>query len=333
MSLSIGWPQRLVAVVTGAALWIGAGAAEGARAEDPSCTALPATEDTPPATGPAPGTRFVDVVFDEVTVVSGLCYGEAANTRDERQTLRLDLYLPTGDPADGRPAVLFAHGGGFREGARDEARHRPYLLGLAQRGYVVGSIDYRLRPPGSPGSIGGPQRLVNSLVGDDPGIADAQHDMQAAVRWVRAHAAGLRVNPALVIVSGSSAGAVTAWQVGVNAEDPGDSGTPDQPSSVAAVVALWGAPDPDHIEAGAAPVIDVHGTHDRIVPAPLATAACGVAMARGNVCEQVVIAGADHVVWEELDAIFEEATGFLCRTVLDACEAPAPAAPIRPLQR
>lgn len=274
--------------------------------------------------------RFVEPVFKDVDVTRDLLYGQAVNNRDELQQLRLDLYTPVGDSSTDRPAIVFAHGGGFATGARDEAKLLPYLVGLARRGYVVASITYRIRPPGTPNGERGPQVLQDWATAKQSAVVrDAQHDMQAAVRWARANAAELRIDPNTIIVSGSSAGAVTAWSTGVNAEEPGASGNPEQSSKVAAVVSLWGAMSPHEMETGAPPVLDVHGLNDTVVNAPTATAGCGRMISLGNRCEQMLLPAGEHVNWEYLDAIFPEVTGFLCRTVLGSCSAAAPVTPVR----
>jgi predicted esterase len=279
--------------------------------------------------------RFVEPVFKDVDVTRDVPYGQAVNNRGELQELRLDLYTPVGDSATDRPAIVFAHGGGFATGARDDAKLLPYLVGLARRGYVVASITYRIRPTGSPNAERGPQVLQDWAAAKQSAVVrDAQHDMQAAVRWTRANASDLDIDPGTIIVSGSSAGAVTAWSTGVNADDPGTSGNPEQSSKVAAVVSLWGAMSPHEMEEGAPPVLDVHGLNDTVVNAPTATAGCGRMISLGNRCEQMLLPTGEHVNWEYLDAIFPEITGFLCRTVLASCTAAAPASPFRvgPLQ-
>jgi poly(3-hydroxybutyrate) depolymerase len=75
---------------------------------------------------------------------------------------------------------------------------------------VTTSIDYRLRS----GNLG-------------QAITDAQHDAQAAVRWLRRHADQYRIDPERIAIGGTSAGAITALYVGNHAEDPGTSGNPE----------------------------------------------------------------------------------------------------------
>lgn len=72
-------------------------------------------------------------------------------------TLKLDRYVPASrleGATTPSPLVLFAFGGGFRGGKRDNADYAPYFRLLAQAGYVVVSTDYRtgLKDIGKAGS-------------------------------------------------------------------------------------------------------------------------------------------------------------------------------------
>lgn len=106
-------------------------------------------------------------------------YGTANGKR-----LLLDAYLPPSSPDRSRPAVVMIHGGGWRVG--DKGSWAPEAERLAGRGWVAFSVDYRLDEP-SP----------------FPGEVD---DVQAAVRWVRAHAGEYGVDPARIGALGESAG-------------------------------------------------------------------------------------------------------------------------------
>ena len=57
--------------------------------------------------------------------------------------LLLDLYRPVRAPKP-RPVVIFIHGGGFRSGSREDPQAVRIARGLASRGIVAASIDYRL---------------------------------------------------------------------------------------------------------------------------------------------------------------------------------------------
>lgn len=66
-----------------------------------------------------------------------IAYGDSA---DER----LDLYLPPGGPAAGRPTIVWIHGGGFVGGDRKDVAS--YLKILAGKGYPAVAIGYSLAP-------------------------------------------------------------------------------------------------------------------------------------------------------------------------------------------
>lgn len=269
----------------------------------------------------AEGDRYLDPIFTDVTVGPDAVYGAAVNVSGALQDLVLNVYEPSGDTAPARAALVFAHGGGFTGGSRNDARIVSLVKGWARRGFVVMNIDYRLRPGKFIGEL-----VVEGVAGMSPTISDAQHDMQAAVRWTRARAAELRIDPDHIIASGESAGAITAWQTGIDADDPGTSGTPDQPSSVSAVLSLWGAAMPPHIEAGAAPVLDMHGQMDTTVPEPLATQACVLMLAWGNVCERVLWPTERHTSFHREAEILETTSNFACRYAIVGCIAVAPTA-------
>ncbi|MBS3915908.1 MAG: T9SS type A sorting domain-containing protein [Bacteroidetes bacterium] len=68
------------------------------------------------------------------------------------ENLKLDLYQPTSNASTSRPLVIFMHTGsylpryinGTPTGARDDSATVEYCTQIAQRGYVVASISYRL---------------------------------------------------------------------------------------------------------------------------------------------------------------------------------------------
>ena len=101
--------------------------------------------------------------------------------RGER-SLRADVYWPAGDGPF--PAVLLVHGGSWQRG--DKRRMARIAERLAQRGYVGVSIDYRLAPE---------HRFPAQLF-----------DCQAALRWMRANAEGLKLDAERIAGFGYSAG-------------------------------------------------------------------------------------------------------------------------------
>ena len=53
------------------------------------------------------------------------------------------------------------------------------------------------------------------------------------MRFLRKNATTYKIDPDRIAIGGSSAGAITALQVGANSEDPGTSGNPGFSSAVA----------------------------------------------------------------------------------------------------
>ena len=225
------------------------------------------------APAPAPPGRYLEEVFSAVSVASGLQYGEAPDEAGVPERLLLDLYQPEGDEQARRPAIVWVHGGGFSAGSR--AGEADNAASFAKRGYVTVSISYRLR---------------SSAIGQ--AITDAQHDAQAAVRWLRRNADELRVDPDRIAIGGTSAGAITALMVGNHVEDPGTSGNPGFRSDVQAAVSISGFGG--HYSPGDAPAILFHGTADNVLPYSLAVGTCDEIRRVGNVCELHTYEGAGH---------------------------------------
>src|SRR5215831_2971115 len=96
-----------------------------------------------------------------------------------------DLYLPAG--AGPYPALVAVHGGGWQAGARNAFQYwGPYL---AERGYVLLAISYRLAKKG--------QKMFPQAV----------NDVLAAVQFVRGSAGQIKVDPERIGLFGASAGA------------------------------------------------------------------------------------------------------------------------------
>lgn len=281
-----------------------------------ACLALAPLAGPPPALA---ATRYLDPVFASVSVGPDVVYGSALNVGGVVQDLLLNVYEPAGDLAPSRIALVFAHGGGFTGGSRKDARIVDLVTGWAQRGFVVVNIDYRVRPGKFIGEL-----VAEGLVGMSPTMTDAQHDMQAAVRWTRANASTLRIDPDHIVAGGESAGAITAWQTGINADDPGGSGNPGYPSNVSAVLSLWGAAMPPHIGPGSAPVIDLHGQMDTTVPEGFAAQACALMIAWGNGCERVLWPTERHTSFHRAEEIRERTSSFACRHAIPGCAAETP---------
>jgi dienelactone hydrolase len=237
----------------------------------------------------AAGTRYLDEVFTDLKVTSDLQYGQAVGHTGEMEKLLLDVIEPAGDKAPIRPAVVWVHGGYFVEGSKTVPWYKEAREQFARAGYVTFSINYRLDPNLPYGA--GP--AITELRVDEYVAAtfNAQHDAQAAVRWVRANAAKYRVDPEKIAIAGHSAGGITAHMVNFNDHDPGSSGNPGYSSRVAAAISSAGGSLPvkmvrvDPLEP---PLLITHGLADDVVPYPAEVPTCALTLAMGNVCEQVL---------------------------------------------
>ena len=220
--------------------------------------------------------------------------------------LNMYIYYPEGhQPAGKRPAIVFFFGGGWRGGTpRQFARQSEYF---ASRGMVAMAADYR----------------VSSRHGVK--IAQCVEDAKSAIRWVRANAARLGVDPDRIAAGGGSAGghlaAATGTLPGLEAagEDTSISSRPNamvlfNPATLMApakegpqYLPLHHAQrreragaEPEelspchHVRKGAPPAIIFHGKADTTVPYNTAELFARKMKEMGNRCELVGYEGAKH---------------------------------------
>lgn len=141
-----------------------------------------------------------------------------------RRALQLDVYRPALANGEERPALVLVHGGGWRSGYRENLT--PLAQALAQRGYVVANISYRLAPEAQ--------------------FPAAIHDVKAAIRWLRENSARYGADPERVAVGGTSAGGQIASLVGVTNGDASfdpQAETSEISSEVQAIVNIDGLSD------------------------------------------------------------------------------------------
>lgn len=149
---------------------------------------------------------------------TNIVYGTGGGT-----PLELDLYSPnfTTGPV---PGIIFIHGGGWRSGKRQD--YKFYTTRFATHGYVVATVTYRLKEAGY--------------------FPNCVEDVKCAVRWMRANAEKLHVDPNRIAVIGGSAGGHLSMMAGYSADVPeleGNGGNPGVSSAVQAVIDLYGPVD------------------------------------------------------------------------------------------
>lgn len=254
-----------------------------------------------------------------------------------RGILTLDLYVPTRSPAGPavpslKPAMVLMHGGSYVNGASYSDNMPHSASWYASRGWVTLSINYRVRgqaglvPPGYPHGMGYTPRFAHHTVNGTslkygwlPSfdmIYPAVRDAKAAVRWVRANAASLGVDPEVIVAYGSSAGGCSAITLGANNEvdykadlqdqiDPTLPSThPNVSSNVAAVVSHWGAmhgieameqhDNKSRVTNRFAPTVAFHGQSDYAVSPREEQELCTRLAAVGVPCEYHPLIGYGH---------------------------------------
>lgn len=181
--------------------------------------------------------------------------------------LLLDRYDTTIVQEECRPCMIFLFGGGFKQGTRDHEIYISYLERLAREGIVAVSIDYRLGlklyPP-----TGGKVSMVKALAN---AVTVAVEDLYGATNYIIANAEAWHINPELIMISGSSAGAITVLQaewLRCNGEEiakalPEGFRYAGVVSCAGAIFSTSGKPKFKH---KAAPMLLFHGTSDSNVP-------------------------------------------------------------------
>ena len=221
--------------------------------------------------------------------------------------LRLWLSAPS-DALEPSPGVVFVHSGGWFQGSPEE--YTRHCHELASMGFVTATIEYRLHPEGT--------------------VYDALADTKCAVRWMRAHAVEIGLDPDRLVIAGGSAGgqlaAMTALTPGRFEGSGGNAGV----SSAVSGVVMWypmidlrrcegilrtkiaeivgEGPDElaqlspaSQVRAGAPPMLTITGDSDSLTPLAMIRDFHETLEAAGVSSSLVVIAGREHA--------FDQGTG------------------------
>lgn len=185
-----------------------------------------------------------------------------------------DLFMDVYDPAEGsvreaygieKPTVIFMFGGGFIHGTRDDADYHKWFRMMTENGYRVISIDYRLGLKGSD-KVGVAQ--VNVL---DKAIHLAVEDLFSATNFILDNADQFGVNPSNIVISGSSAGAISVMQAEYEIANetqwasvlPAGFNYAGVMSFSGAILSREGKVD---FKKSPCPTLMLHGTSDELVP-------------------------------------------------------------------
>lgn len=191
-------------------------------------------------------------------------------TQQGQVALSLDFYSGGQMCDKPRPTAIFIHGGGFRGGNRDHATKRGIAQAFTQSGINLASISYRLNAD-KPVLESDYLRLFEMTVATNPkekypgqirNAFAAFEDTSKAINYIIANADRDCVDAQKIFLIGTSAGAVTALNVGYNLSKWGI----EQPN-FAGVISLWGGGMPaEAIQPNDAPLFIVHGERDKTTP-------------------------------------------------------------------
>ncbi|MDE3066200.1 MAG: alpha/beta hydrolase [Verrucomicrobiota bacterium] len=271
--------------------------------------------------------KSASIFFLATTLLAGTVHaGLERNIPYEKvggRVLRLDANVPDG--MGPFPVVLAVHGGGWCVGDKSgKGDFAPILKLLTAHRFVWFSIDYRLAP-------------TNRW----PACFD---DVQAAIRWVKAHAAEYKGAPGRIALLGYSAGGhlvclaatlatpATRVQAVVGLAPPTDLVTEMKRRGE---IGRWSAmrnvlgrdaldagtwkllrqlSPIEHVKPGLPPFLLMQGDADKTVPPPQTRNFAARLKADGVPCELYFIKGAGHNIanWAKLDpACQQELVGWL----------------------
>jgi acetyl esterase/lipase len=206
--------------------------------------------------------------------------------------LRVHVFTPDGPATAKRPAIVLFHGGGWAMG--EPAWTFPRARHFAEHGMVAVAAQYRLSD----------QKEVTPH--------EAMADARAAIRWVRAQAGSLGVDPNRIAAYGWSAGGHLAACAAIfGADEGGLRASPDALVLVSPAVSVGAdgwvqrllmgrgtardvSPD-EHVRKGLPPTLILQGDVDTVTPLAGARRFCERMRAAGNRCDLQVYEGFGHL--------------------------------------
>jgi acetyl esterase/lipase len=188
------------------------------------------------------GTTEVNKGLVEMTAIK---YATVTNLKGKTTPLLMDVAFPAAEE-ELLPAVIFVHGGAWREGKREDGKKAIKMF--ANGRYFAATIDYRLAP--------------------DSGFPDAVHDCKAAIRFLRRNANSLKIDPDRIGIIGYSAGGHLAALVGLSDDSDELNGLlngSDIPTNVTCVGSISGVVMPEFAKGQLRQIYDDWALDDKTV--------------------------------------------------------------------
>jgi len=273
--------------------------------------------------------RYQSEIFSTVSVTE-VEYTDVYDWGVLNSGLDMDVYTPDGDTYSERPLIIFAHGGSFYTGDKNNPAMVSLCESFAKRGYVAASIQYRLT---SFWNLTDSMHMLQTVMN---GISDAK----AAIRYFRKDASNngniFGIDTDQIYIGGYSAGAILAVNLAylndtvgvpsylipiINSTGglEGNSGNLGYSSDVKAVVNIAGAVyKTSYIDANDPPMVSVQAIDDGTVPYycdhalsnPLILKVCGSGTIHNSIDPLGIyntlytFPSGDHVIpWTEIDNV------------------------------
>lgn len=220
--------------------------------------------------------RYQEDIFSgsDVTTVE---YTNVYDWSSSDSGLDMDIYIPQNDEFENRPLIIFAHGGSFFAGNKNNPEAVAFCQSFARKGYVTASVQYRLTSQLS---------LLDSNVMIQT-VFNAISDLKAAIRYFRQDVSlnnnTYGIDSSQIFIGGYSAGAVAAINLAfLNHEEEipdylqpfidnaggidGNSGNLGYSSKIKGVISLAGAVYlKSFIDSQDVPIVSLHAQDDATV--------------------------------------------------------------------
>ncbi len=250
--------------------------------------------------GQTKAVRYLEDIFqpEQLKIETDIVYKTIEKSNKSILELKMDIVSPLEESSKKRPLLVWIHGGGFVSGSKEVMMKR--CIEFAQLGYVTCTINYRL------------VRDLSYPFTMDTVIEAAVDDSRDAIDWLLDNAFTFGIDENIVLVGGSSAGAITSCHVAYD----------DRPwnnkDKLKGIISLWGGILPTHsadfelglisydviVDEDECSVCIIHGAKDTTVPVSMAYALEEKCADAGIPCIMKIDPHAAHGVRSDINKIY-----------------------------
>ena len=166
------------------------------------------------------GVPYIDSMYT-YQQTSDIIYGQAVDFAGNVRDLKMDICVPLGDNPgpNGRPLMVFIHGGAFLGGSKNDGNIQRMMHEFAERGYLTAAINYRLGMFQTNSFwncnitlLGVPWNCLNQQDTTEwfRAVYRGAQDAHGAIRFLTNNPSQYQINPMQVFVVGESAGGFIA---------------------------------------------------------------------------------------------------------------------------